>query len=176
MIRVPAHQTPAAIIKVLNDRAMIAVSDNTAVVNITGTDISNFSNNQYLDTINLDSFGTGTATISLFNTRGGRADVNVKVGNLLPVAKAGGDQTVSLKNSKTVTLNGQGSFDPDGDNMSYSWYLDQSLVPGLTTVLSKIHSDITSFNAIGTGTYRVSLTVKDDLGEDTDTATITVKP
>jgi len=45
--------------------------------------------------------------------------VNVTGDNDFPIAKAGDDQTVDEKT--TVTLDGFGSFDPEGQNLSYSW-------------------------------------------------------
>jgi hypothetical protein len=45
--------------------------------------------------------------------------VNVTGDDEFPVADAGNDQTVN--ENSTVTLDGSGSFDPEGQNLSYSW-------------------------------------------------------
>ena len=45
--------------------------------------------------------------------------VNVAGDNDFPIADAGDDQTVDENTS--VTLDGFGSFDPEGENLSYSW-------------------------------------------------------
>jgi len=45
--------------------------------------------------------------------------VNVTGDNDFPIAKAGADQTVN--ENSAVTLDGLGSFDPEGQNLSYSW-------------------------------------------------------
>lgn len=74
------REEDAAFIKVVNDRAIIAISDDTNVIKISQEDIDKFKEGKVLDWISLDSYGTGTAIISIFNTRGGRADVNVTVG------------------------------------------------------------------------------------------------
>lgn len=131
-----------------------------------------------MDIIEIEAVGTGTATVKLFNARGGEAKVKVKVGNRPPVADAGVDKSISILNDgKTVTLNGKGSFDPDGDILLYSWELDQSLVIGKKANLINDNSSIAAFDAYGTGTYTVKLIVDDGIERSgTDTATITVTP
>jgi hypothetical protein len=41
--------------------------------------------------------------------------------NLVPVANAGSNLSISLTNSQTLTLDGSGSFDSDGDALTYAW-------------------------------------------------------
>jgi len=45
--------------------------------------------------------------------------------NKPPVANAGFDQTVY--ESETVTLDGSGSYDPDGDDISYFWIAPEGI-------------------------------------------------
>ncbi len=72
-----------------------------------------------------------------------------------PVANAGSDQTVY--EDDVVTFNGSGSFDQDGDSLTYVWQFgDGATKSGVTAT----HSYTVS------GTYTVTLTVSD--GEDTD--------
>ena len=85
-----------------------------------------------------------------------------------PVADAGPDQTVPQDQSggANVTLDGSGSYDPDGDFLTYSWTWDGggSATGTSPTVLLPV------------GTTSVTLTVYDDESYDTDGVTITVEP
>ena len=47
--------------------------------------------------------------------------VFVTVGNLRPVAKAVSDAVGDIFTGKTINLDGTGSFDPDGDAITYQW-------------------------------------------------------
>ncbi|CAN0422775.1 unnamed protein product, partial [Hapterophycus canaliculatus] len=54
--------------------------------------------------------------------------------NVAPVANAGEDQTLfGLGNGDTITLDGSGSSDPDGDSLSYAW----SIVSGSATLTNE---------------------------------------
>jgi hypothetical protein len=87
--------------------------------------------------------------------------VIVSTENSPPVANAGVDQTVHA--GATVTLDGTGSYDPDSDEITYSWsldakpaesqaVLDDPAVPNPTFMVDKV------------GAYQVSLVVFDSNG------------
>ena len=88
--------------------------------------------------------------------------------NLLPIADAGLDQTVADNDGngvETVTLDGSGSSDPDGNIVSYRW-----LEGGV-----EIGTGASASVDFATGDHDVTLIVSDDAGaQDTDTVTIRV--
>jgi type II secretory pathway pseudopilin PulG len=70
----------------------------------------------------------------------------------------------------TVTMDGSGSFDANGDSLSYTW----SLLSG-DAVLSSDSTDGTTFTA-ASGEYTLKLTVTDNYGASTsDEKTVTVE-
>ena len=87
-----------------------------------------------------------------------------------PVADAGPDQTISDadgNNAEDVTLDGSGSYDPDGTITAFEWKENENL-------LSTDESFTYSFDQ---GIHNVILTVTDNDGaNDTDEITITVNP
>ena len=82
----------------------------------------------------------------------------VRTGNAAPVADAGPNQ--SLPGSATVTLNGSGSYDPDGDPLTYQWAQES----GPVVTLSAPAAAATTFAAVAGQSYSFRLTVKDPLG------------
>lgn len=94
----------------------------------------------------------------------------ISTSNTQPVADAGVDQTVDV--DTTVQLDGSGSFDVDGDALTYSWSF--SVNPG-TASLSDPGSVNPTFIPDVEGLYVVQLIVNDgSIDSDPDTATITV--
>jgi PKD repeat protein len=94
--------------------------------------------------------------------------VNAAPANQAPTANAGPDQTINLGFGQTlasVTLNGSGSFDPDGSIAAYTW----SGTPNPADVVMPMIS-------LGAGTYAFSLVVSDNNGATStaDTVIITV--
>ncbi|MGE5551562.1 MAG: PKD domain-containing protein [Bacteroidota bacterium] len=92
--------------------------------------------------------------------------------NRPPVANAGPDQTVPV--STTVTLNGNGSSDPDGNTLMYRWVFtakpDNSVanLQGATTVQASFYADVA-------GIFTVRLMVNDGTVDSApDTVNITV--
>jgi RHS repeat-associated protein len=79
-------------------------------------------------------------------------------GNTAPTANAGLDQTVSI--GATVTLNGGGSSDPDGDALTFTWTLISKPV-GSVAALSDPHAVQPTFVADASGSYNVQLVVND---------------
>lgn len=86
--------------------------------------------------------------------------------NQPPVANAGPDQTVEATSPSgaSVTLNGSGSSDPDGDVLTYNW-------TGLFGAVSGVSPTVT----LPLGTHTVTLTVSDGQAPATDTVDITVQ-
>jgi LmbE family N-acetylglucosaminyl deacetylase len=97
-----------------------------------------------------------------------RTDLGVP--NRVPVANAGPDQVVAL--GQTVSLDGSGSSDPDGDALSYSW----TQTAGPTVSLSSTTTARPSFQAPASDTsLGFSLIVIDGADSSTaDTVAITV--
>jgi hypothetical protein len=91
--------------------------------------------------------------------------------NHVPTADAGEDQTAKV--GDTVTLDGSGSSDPDGDPLMYAW----SLVEGPETVVLEGASTVEPrFEAPGTGRYRFQLIVKDGkVDSPPDSVVVTVE-
>ncbi len=100
-----------------------------------------------------DGIITGTDTVRI-------------VVNTEPSADAGEDQAVILND--TVTLYGNESTDPDGNDITYSWALVSP--DGSTSVLTGVNP---TFIADKAGVYRVTLTVYDGKDTNTDTVSIT---
>lgn len=91
--------------------------------------------------------------------------------NTAPVANAGADQTVTV--GDTVTLDGSGSTDDDGDALTYSWSLS---TPGGGAVLSNANAVSPTFIPDVDGVYTATLIVND--GSDSsapDSASITAQ-
>ncbi|HEY9160374.1 MAG TPA: PKD domain-containing protein [Desulfomonilia bacterium] len=100
--------------------------------------------------------------------------VTVESVNHVPVADAGEPQTVNLTPTLglKVTLDGRGSWDADGNTLSYIW----SQISGPSVSLSGANTATPSFTPGTAGTYVFELKVYD--GKDTslaDTVTITVQ-
>lgn len=74
--------------------------------------------------------------------------------NQPPIAEAGPDQTVIA--GQTVTLDGSGSSDPDGDALTFAWTLNG---PGYTD--EPLTGEAPTFCAAEPGSYTASLTVND---------------
>ncbi len=94
----------------------------------------------------------------------------VAAGNEPPVADAGSDRTVDVGDS--VTLDGSGSYDPNGDDLDYYWTFTSW--PGATApALNDQTSPVPHFTAAEIGAYVVSLVVTDGtLTSDPDSVTI----
>jgi WD40 repeat protein len=85
-----------------------------------------------------------------------------------PAADAGPDQTVTAADgiSAQVTLDGSGSYDPDGEIVSYVWAIDEV----------EIATGVNPIVALDVGVHVITLTVIDDDGaSDSDQVTITVE-
>ncbi|MEN6475196.1 MAG: PKD domain-containing protein [Syntrophaceae bacterium] len=95
--------------------------------------------------------------------------VTVNAANQAPTADAGSDTTAQL--GTTVTLDGQGSTDPDNNTLTYAW----TKLSGPTVTLNNAQTANPNFTANATGTYIFQLIVNDGTVDSTpDTVTITV--
>lgn len=90
-----------------------------------------------------------------------------RVGNSPPVADAGPDQ-IGVQPG-TVTLNGSGSYDPDGDPLTFQW----TQIAGPAVSISGANTAVATFTAADGQSYSFRLTVKDP-GGLTATARTTV--
>jgi hypothetical protein len=91
--------------------------------------------------------------------------------NILPVAGAGADQTLTLP-ANSLTLAGTAS-DSDGIIAAYNW----TKVSGPAATLAGANSASLAVSALTAGTYVFRLTVTDNTGDAAfDEVTITVKP
>lgn len=111
---------------------------------------------------------TAEATDTIGQKVGDSISLTVDNVNDSPVANAGPDQTVSDADgtgAEIVTLDGSGSYDPDGSISSYVWTEGATLLGGGQTI---------SYS-FAIGTHTVTLTVTDDKGASVgDGCTITV--
>lgn len=90
--------------------------------------------------------------------------------NQAPVADAGPDQIAACRSpdGAEVTLDGTGSFDPDGDPLTYTWTNSFGTTSGPTPTVTL--SDLVNL----TGMDTITLEVDDGQAIDTDTVEITV--
>ena len=102
---------------------------------------------------------TDELTINLFDS----------VGNRLPeaIAVVTPDSIVSI--GTTITLDGSGSFDPEGDSLIYRWSVDPDIL-----ALSDSSAQQTTATPIETGTYVFRLVVEDSQGSDSQHAVINI--
>jgi outer membrane protein assembly factor BamB len=89
-----------------------------------------------------------------------------------PQAEAGTDQTV--EEGATVTLDGTGSTDPDGDSLSYAW--TQNSGPNVSqTEADTATPEFTAPDVDSETTLTFELTVDDGQATDTDSTTVVVR-
>ncbi len=113
---------------------------------------------------------TATTTASTTSTASRTAAGLVITVNGIPTAHAGPDQDRNAGN--TVTLDGSGSTDPDGDTLTYSWVQNGGPI---VTITGATTASPTFTGPAGPATLTFELTVADGRGEtDTDVVVITV--
>ena len=94
-----------------------------------------------------------------------RGEEETLQGNNAPVADPGHE--VNQPADLMVSLDGRGSYDPDGDALTFHWVFDHtptdSELPGMESPFSNNHDDVgvTAFKPDKVGTYIVQLTVHD---------------
>ncbi|HJR52586.1 MAG TPA: PKD domain-containing protein [Gemmatimonadota bacterium] len=102
-----------------------------------------------------------------------RITVTAPGANRAPTANAGFD----LEGTETITmtLDGTGSSDPDGDPLTFAWTI-VSRPEGSTAQIASPNAALASFTPDLEGVYVVQLAVSDGQFTATDTATLTVGP
>jgi hypothetical protein len=97
--------------------------------------------------------------------------VTISFTNIKPVADAGTSQSVNIGN--TVTLDGSGSSDANGDTLTYSWTL--TTVPtGSLSAITDPTAKVTTFVPDVAGTYVMQLIVNDGT-VDSDPSTVQIQ-
>ncbi len=97
----------------------------------------------------------------------------VDTGNHPPTANAGADQTAFV--GETVTLNGSGSTDPDGDSLTFSWSF-LSRPAGSAATLSDPGAVMPTFSVDVPGGYGLQLVVNDGTADSLpDTVLVTTE-
>jgi len=103
--------------------------------------------------------------------------ITVDSANQRPIADAGSNKTLAPCNGNTIKLNGYGSYDPDGDTITYEWKL--SSAPSGSAATDAAFDDATKPDAAFTwdvpGDYTFALQVNDgNLKSAEDIVTMTV--
>ena len=103
-----------------------------------------------------------------------------QVGNVPPIANTSPDQRVN--EGDLVTLNGSGSFDPDGKIVSYSWGIEDSDDEAPPVSLNGQNTSVATFTAptvagtVNANSYLFELTVTDNDGlKGTNTSKVVVE-
>ncbi|MDF1546050.1 MAG: MopE-related protein, partial [bacterium] len=98
-------------------------------------------------------------TWPLARTTVARADGPFASANSAPVADIGVSPATSVETGTIVNLDGSGSYDPDGDNITHTWTLTRPA--GSSAALISPTSLYPSFTPDVAGTYTVRLVVND---------------
>jgi hypothetical protein len=88
--------------------------------------------------------------------------ISVTEANIIPVANAGPDQSVST--NSLVSLDGSGSVDSNQDQLTFLWDIT-SRPQGSNVTLSSSNGSTTTFSPDEDGTYLVSLVVNDGIAQ-----------
>jgi hypothetical protein len=121
-------------------------------------------------TFKVDAAGSYYILLTVSNGQtASSARVTVSTSNTAPVAKAGPNQTVAI--GANVFLSGSGSFDVDGNPLTYSWILS-SRPAGSAAVLSNAKTLSPTFVADKPGSYTAQLTVNDGFVDSTPSSVI----
>lgn len=101
----------------------------------------------------------GFSSLDDVSANANNEDVTPEDQNHTPVAIAGPDYVITKEANKLI-LDGRNSFDEDGDELDFAWYLVNS-PQGATAAISEPNSPISSFTVSLDGTYWFSLIVSD---------------
>ena len=126
----------------------------------------------YVLNVLVDNASVGATTLYTFDnvTKDHTITASFALGNRVPNANAGADQTKSV--SDTVTVDGSGSSDADGDSLTFSWSF-VSRPGGSSAALSSTTATKPTFKVDAPGSYVVRLIVNDGAANSKpDTVTI----
>ena len=120
-----------------------------------------------------DALGSYTLELVVYDGELSSSPVSLtlELTNLAPVANAGNDQSASVTDS--VTLNGSGSSDADGQPLTYLW--DLQIPAGSSTILDDPTALQPSFVVDAAGDYVATLTVSDGFEQATDSVTVSTQ-
>ena len=109
-----------------------------------------------------------------------QGQVGRQLENQPPIANTGSEQRVNEGN--LVTLNGSGSFDPDGEIVTYAWGIEDSDDEAPPVSLNGQNTSIATFTAptvagnVNANSYLFELTVTDNNGlKGTNTSKVVVE-
>jgi hypothetical protein len=105
----------------------------------------------------------------------GTVAVTASAANAAPVANAGTDQVVTRVGGQsiTVTLNGTGSKDANGDALTYKWAIAYQPSPSTATLSSSTDASPT-FTATFAGIYVFNLVVNDGKVDSSAVSSVSV--
>ena len=109
--------------------------------------------------------------VSDASTQSTNDTVTISFENVKPIANAGTGRTVNI--GETVTLDGSGSSDANGDSLTYKWTLT-SVPAGSTSSIADATAMVTTFVPDIAETYVVQLVVNDGT-VDSDPVTIQIQ-
>ena len=122
-------------------------------------------------TLLLTLYGCGSSTTTTHDSESPSNTDSTQPANTAPIADAGMDSEVAV--GQAVYLDGQGSSDPDGDELTFQWVIEQLPEDSRAVLINQTHHT-SHFDVDVMGIYVISLRVSDgDLASDADTITVT---
>ena len=178
---IPPAAATYTITALANSNGAISPSGSVSVSSGANQSFSFTPNSGYqISAVTVDGQSVGAASSYTFSnvTQNHTISVNFSAigdGNQAPIAEAGSNQTVTA--GDTVTLNGLGSSDPDGDTLSYHWVQKSGPAIFLTGANTARCNFTAPSPAAASATLAFELTVTDSKGlQSADTSLVMVVP
>jgi hypothetical protein len=132
-----------------------------------GSSASIFNNDQERAQFNSDALGVYVVELrvqdGIHPAQTDEVEITVEESNNnFPVAEIAEVSAVAA--GETITLDGTGSSDPDGDELSYNWSIISSPTDGGGTTITNSTQATASINSSVSGTYVIELRVRDPEG------------